>query len=105
MAREAGRGDRRSKKLASESIQIIPIAKETTSQFPVSISALNSCFTYNLASLKDFNCEVKKSQSAEVRMERKIMVMQNNIKTKIIGKTGAFTKDITDYSFLSEGTL
>jgi hypothetical protein len=44
------------KKLASESLQIIPIAKETTSQFPVSISALSSCFTYNLAPLKDFNC-------------------------------------------------
>lgn len=33
-------------KLAPESIRIIPIAKETTSQFPVSVSALNSCFTY-----------------------------------------------------------
>ena len=39
---------------ASESIHIIPIAKETTSQSPASISAPNSCFAYNLASPKDF---------------------------------------------------
>lgn len=41
---------------ASESFHIIPIAKETTSQFPASISAPNSCFAYNLASPKDFSC-------------------------------------------------
>ena len=69
---------------ASESIHSLLIAKETTSQFPASISALNSCFTYNLASLKDFNCEVMKSQSANVGEERKIMMMQNNIKTNYL---------------------
>lgn len=46
----------KAQELASKNIQIIPIAKETTSQFPVSFSAPNSCFTYNLASLEDFNC-------------------------------------------------
>lgn len=60
----------KAKKLASESIQLIPIAKETTSQSPVSISALNSCITYNLASVKDFNCWVKKSQSSSVSGKR-----------------------------------
>ena len=68
----------------SKSTHSLFIAKETTSQFPASISALNSNFTYNLASLKDFNCEVKKSQSANVGEERKIMMMQNNIKTNYL---------------------
>ena len=69
---------------ASENIHSLLIAKETTSKFPASISALNSCFTYNLASLKDFNCKVMKSQSVSVGEERKIMMMQNNIKTNYL---------------------
>lgn len=40
------------KRLDPESIQVIPIAKETTSRLPVSVSALNSCCACNLAPLK-----------------------------------------------------
>jgi len=69
---------------ASENIHSLLNAKETASKFPASISALNSCFTYNLASLKDFNCKVMKSQSVSVGEERKIMIMQNNIKTNYL---------------------
>lgn len=43
------------KRLDRERIQVIPIAKETTSRLPVSVSALNSCSAFSSASLKDFN--------------------------------------------------